>query len=111
MGGNKLADQVRVEHADCRDRRRVEALPEDSGFAGGTTPTPSRLVAWRELLQKFRDRLSEEERRLADLRGQGRSWADIAAELGGTADARRVQLSRAVTRVWRELGLGDNDHE
>ncbi len=48
---------------------------------------------------------------LADLRGQGLAWADIAARLGGTAHARCVQLSRALERVTRELDLDKHGHE
>jgi hypothetical protein len=33
------------------------------------------------------------------------SWAEVAAEMGGSPDARRVQLDRAVRRVSYELGL------
>ena len=57
------------------------------------------------------DRLSKEERRLADLRAAGREWADIADDLGGTAEARRKQLTRAISRVSRELGLDEGDDE
>ena len=49
---------------------------------------------------------------MADLRSAGREWAEIAAELGGTAQARRKQLARAVKRVSQELGLdGTLDEE
>jgi hypothetical protein len=68
-------------------------------------------VSWRELLQRFRERLSGEELQLADLRARGRAWADIAALLGGSADGRRVQLSRALARVSRELGLEGAEEE
>jgi hypothetical protein len=61
------------------------------------------------LLRELRRRLTDEERRLTELRGQGLGWAEIARELGGTPDARRVQLVRAVQRVRDELGLGDED--
>ncbi len=46
---------------------------------------------------------------IADLRVAGRKWSEIAQELGGTADARRVQLQRATGRVGRELGFEDDD--
>jgi RNA polymerase sigma-70 factor (ECF subfamily) len=111
MGRNKLATQARRHRADCRDYRRVEPLPEGEAAAAGAEASPSQAVSWRELLAQFRDRLSAEERRLADLRAQGRSWADIAAALGGTADGRRVQLDRAVARVFRELGLVGADDD
>jgi hypothetical protein len=72
-------------------------------------PTPSRIVAGKELLEQFRQALNEEERQLADLRGEGLAWGDIAARLGGTAQARRMQLARAVERVARKLGLEGDD--
>jgi RNA polymerase sigma factor (sigma-70 family) len=109
MGRHKLAGRTRRERAECRDCRRVETLPDDSGLTAGGTESPSQVVSWRELLQRFRDRLDEEERRLADLRTQGRSWADIAAMLGGTPDGRRMQLNRAIARVCQELGLEGDD--
>jgi hypothetical protein len=46
---------------------------------------------------------------LAARRGQGASWAEITAELGGTPDGRRVRLARALDRVTRELGLEEGD--
>jgi len=54
-----------------------------------------------------RSRLSEEERKLADLRGQGLSWAEIAAQLGENADALRFRLNRALDRVAQDLRLED----
>jgi RNA polymerase sigma factor (sigma-70 family) len=110
MGRNKLATQVRRQQALRRDFRRVEQLPEEDGPLDDGT-SPSQAVAWRELLQQFRERLQGDERQLADLRAQGRSWADIAALRGGSADAHRVQLNRAVARVSRELGLDTADDE
>ena len=77
----------------------------------GDAPTPCRLVAGRELLEAFRARLSEEERMLADLRAEGREWAEIAARLGGTAQARRMQLARAARRVERQLEGCEAPHE
>jgi RNA polymerase sigma factor (sigma-70 family) len=112
MGRNKLAGQARRHRAQRRDCRRVGEFPEgEEDQAPGAEPSPSQAVAWRELLQEFRNRLGAEERQLADLRAGGRAWADIAAQVGGTADARRVQLNRAVERVSRELGLAGADHE
>jgi hypothetical protein len=66
-------------------------------------PSPSRLVAGRELLDEFRRRLTESERSMADLRGQGYGWVEIAARMGSTAEACRKQLARAIDRVEHEL--------
>jgi RNA polymerase sigma-70 factor (ECF subfamily) len=106
---NKLSEHVRHHQRQRRDVRRVEA----AGPAGPEVPmqeTPSRRVAGKELLAEFRRRLSEPERKLADLRASGRDWAAIAAAVGGTAEACRKQLSRAVDRIERELGLSVGEH-
>ncbi len=108
---NKVAYQARRERAQRRDNRRVEALDAgDLALAGGEPP-PSRLVAGAELLAAFRDRLSDEERRLGDLRAEGHAWAEVAAAMGGTAQARRMQWARAVERVAGELGLEELNRE
>jgi RNA polymerase sigma factor (sigma-70 family) len=111
MAHNKVAQVVRKERADRRDARRTAGTPVDEVEVAGTDPSPGRILAARELLHEVRRRLTEEERRLADLRGEGRTWAEVAAELGGTPDARRVQLARALDRVLHELGLDEEDEE
>lgn len=68
-------------------------------------PTPSQIACGAELLREFRKRLNDEERELADRRAHGEGWNEIAAAMGGTGQARRKQLERAVARVSRELGL------
>jgi RNA polymerase sigma-70 factor (ECF subfamily) len=102
---NKVAGQARRQRAGNRDHRRDVPLAAGEWDVAGAGPSPSRVASGRELLAEFRRRLSAEERRLADLRAEGRDWAEIAAVLGGTAQARRMQLARALDRVARELGL------
>jgi RNA polymerase sigma-70 factor (ECF subfamily) len=108
---NKIAFHARKEKAQRRDRRRVEAAAVDDLEVADAAASPSQVVAGQELLGEFRRRLTEVERRLADLRAQGRGWADIAAEVGGRPEARRMQLARAVERVSRELGLDEVGNE
>ena len=105
MARNKVAEQARHHQRQRRDVRRVGDLDLQAGAIPARVETPSRLASGRELLQKFRERLSDEERRIADLRAKGHDWASVAAELGGTADGRRKQLARAVVRVEEDLGL------
>lgn len=108
MARNKLRSRVRAERRLCRDGRRVEGGVEGVD-AAADDPSPSELVADRELLALVRARLSEEELRIADLRMGGKAWAEIAAALGGTAQSRRKQLERALDRVARELGLDEQE--
>jgi RNA polymerase sigma-70 factor (ECF subfamily) len=108
MARNKLASAARKQNRQRRDSRRVDPDGADRIEAvSDRSPSPSDLIAGEELLQRFRRALSDEELALADLRRQGVGWADIAARLGGTAEARRSQLARAVDRVSRELGLDE----
>ena len=64
-------------------------------------PSPSQIVASNELLREFLDRLTDEERYLAKQRALERSWAEIAAEVGGDPNALRIRLRRAIVRVAR----------
>src|SRR5262245_2780646 len=102
---NKAAFQARWQRAGKRDLRRDVSLAAGDWDVAGAGPSPSRVASGRELLVEFRRRLSAEEGHLADLRAAGRDWAEIAAELGGTPQARRKQLARTLDRVARELGL------
>jgi RNA polymerase sigma-70 factor (ECF subfamily) len=103
MTRNKVVDATRRQRAQRRDHRRSTSL--EAVDLQSPIPSPSQIAEGRELLAAFRERLTEEERHLADLRANGREWADIAGEVGGTPDARRKQLTRAIARVSHELGL------
>ena len=102
---NKVACQARRHRSRRRDYRRGTELDDGMPVAAADGLEPSRLVAGRELLDEFLKRMTESERRVADLRAKRSDWAEIAGELGGTPQARRKQFSRAVDRVGRELGL------
>jgi RNA polymerase sigma-70 factor (ECF subfamily) len=105
MARHKLAHRVSRETARRRDVRRTDADGLDAVPAAD--PTPSDRCAGGELLREVLRRLPDEERTLADRRADGLGWAAIAAELGGTADGRRMQLARALDRVTAQLGLDD----
>jgi RNA polymerase sigma-70 factor (ECF subfamily) len=106
MARNKLVVLARGQHRQRRDSRRTVS-GEEALEAAAAAPGPERVVSGQELLNAFHQRLSDEERQLADLRAQGCEWAEIATRLGGTAQARRKQLARAADRVARELGLDE----
>jgi RNA polymerase sigma factor (sigma-70 family) len=108
MARNRLRDHWRSERAMRRDNRRMEQSGNvDVDAVAARGPTPSVLVAERELLEQLQARLSPEERALADERAAGHEWADIASRVGGSAEAARKRLTRAVNRAARELGLDE----
>jgi RNA polymerase sigma-70 factor (ECF subfamily) len=105
MARNRLINEVGKHRAARRDQRRVQTGEVDEAAFADPEPTPSVVVANRELLDEARGRLTEEERHIADQRAQGRAWADIAAQTGEKPDALRMRFTRAMDRVAQELGL------
>jgi RNA polymerase sigma factor (sigma-70 family) len=105
MSRKKLVDRARAEGAARRDFRRIEMGPTHAQETQAHGDSPSQEVALSELIKTFHERLSLDERYLADQRSLGRDWAEIAAEKGVSADSLRKQLERAIGRVSRSLGL------
>jgi RNA polymerase sigma-70 factor (ECF subfamily) len=111
MVRNKLSKLARHEQAERRDQRRVEAGSAEEHEVAGGEATPSRYVSAKEMLGEVQRRLSEEERQLLELRQQGQDWAAIAGQVGGSPEARRKQLARAVERIAGELGLDEVEEQ
>ena len=76
----------------------------------GSGGTPSQIVSARELLRQCQERLSAEERSLADRRRSGQGWEEIAAAVGRSADAVRKQYERAIKCVSGDLGIEELSH-
>ena len=106
MARNKLISAARREHMQRRDVRRRTSLGE-TGLqdVADRHQTPVDELANRELLTRIYDRMSAEELEISKLRGGGAAWEEVASTLGGTAQSRRMQFSRAIERVAGQLGL------
>jgi hypothetical protein len=107
MTRNKLIRAARREHTEKRGGGRVVSVEGKEDLAPASVASPSKIAEQRDLLEQVRRRLSDEERQVADLRALGREWVEVARQLGGTADGRRMQHVRALDRVSRELGLAE----
>ncbi len=106
MTRNKVAAAARWQQSQRRDARRA-APAEELAAVADPGPSPSEQVSGQELLERFRKSFSAEELAIADLRKEGFKWAQIAAQLGGSAPARRVQYARAVERISQQMGLDE----
>lgn len=103
MARNKLVSRVRSERRLIRDARRLSAEPEVLEQLVDSCPSPSEHLARREELELFKSALRDDERAIYELRTEGLSWAEVAARLGGTGQARRMQFSRGLQRLERQL--------
>jgi RNA polymerase sigma-70 factor (ECF subfamily) len=103
MARKKAAHFARTQRAGRRDYRRTLAGGADDVPAAA--PAPDDQAAGAELEAEFRHRLSADERRIADLRADGRTWPEVADALGGTPKGREMQWRRAARRLAEKLGL------
>src|SRR5262249_329028 len=106
MASHKIIDRARKpDHrkAEPGGGDLIDRLPGQDG-------TPSAVVAFRELLDQVAGLLSQDARRMARLRAAGRSWAEVAAEVGGEPDAVRKRFERAMQRVRERLEPSGPDH-
>ncbi len=105
MARNKLLNKINQQQAERRDIRRIVSMEVDKLPSPSSEGTPSQMVANRELLQMFRDRLTTSELFLVDQRAEGRTWRELGEELSETADSLRKRLQRAIDRIVEELGI------
>ena len=104
MAHARVVDEARRQSAEKRDHRRLDPRPADEHLPS-PGETPSWIVANQELQEEFRNRLTPEDRWLASQRAAGRTWDELADELGSTAEGLRKQLMRAVAEVAQQLDV------
>lgn len=109
MARNKLINRAKYHHAARRDIARQIPITDDSPSIPGREHSPSMIVARNELLQACRRLLTDDERRLAEARAEGRNWNELAAEFGVSPDALRQRHARALDRVAESLAAESGD--
>ncbi len=105
MARNKVIDQARKHAKRPGNAGPIEANNLDEREVMARDPSPSQQAIGKELLQEVQAHLSPEEWQLVELRNQGLEWKAISAKVGGTPQALRKKLARALDRVAKELGL------
>ncbi len=94
---NKLASRAREACRIKRDVRRIVSVDATQHWQlESTDPDPCEKMIDDEQIAAVREKLTETEWRLLEMRMQGYRWSEIAQKLGGTAHARRIQLTRAL---------------
>lgn len=107
MTRHRLVSRARRERRMVRDVRRLAAEPGILEGVVDSRPSPSAIVSRQEEWELLKTSLSDEELQMVDLRLSGHSWDEIATRLGGTGPARRMQLSRRLDRLERQIGAAD----
>ena len=110
MARNKLLNQARQQHAARRDNRLLASDVAEHDIVD-RSPSPSRDLEAREMLQEVHRRLTPDILQLVELRNQGHDWNSIAATVGGTPAALRQKLHRALARLSEQFGLEEGDDE
>jgi len=105
MARNKLASHARKECSGRNDERRSDNLIDKTSGLRSRESDPADEISARELCEKALQQLTAEERELVERRREGCDWATIALETGRTAIVVRKQLSRALDRVLKDVGL------
>ena len=105
MAQNKLAMHARSHHQQRRDVRRARSIDDFAAEPPDKSPGPDRQAADRDFLRRAYELMDPEVRQIADCRVYGAKWSDVAAQLGGTADARRKQFLRAMDRIAQTLEI------
>ena len=103
MTRNHLFDVARRQQAQKRDVRKI--VTDEFEMVADSGDTPSKQIADAEILDLMQARLSDDERHLVQERLDGKPWEEIATELKSTAEAVRKQMTRAIDRAAKELGV------
>jgi RNA polymerase sigma factor (sigma-70 family) len=103
MARNRVTNHALREQAARRDQRRNRSAGASEAGLVDPGPDPAAAVDGRDLLEAVQERLSEQERVVAERWAAGDPWAEIAARIGVAPDALRVRLVRALERVRREF--------
>jgi RNA polymerase sigma factor (sigma-70 family) len=103
LAHNKLLDEAKHLRRKRRGGGQLADAHGAENEAVDRQPDPAQQADRQDFMSEFRKRLSAREQTLWDQRLQGRSWVEIAADLGAEPDVLRIQLNRAVERVTRQL--------
>lgn len=111
MTSAKVADHVRSLSAikrggNVQTGELNEAIAEVQKSA---VPSPDELAADREIERLVSNSMTDDERRIAELRRDGYDWPQVGATLGISPEAARKRHERTVERLMQEFGLKVED--
>ena len=106
---NEVVDTFRTLARHCRDFRRNEDTPVEDVKLNAKQISPSQVAVRREIADRVRAILGEEDAVAIDMMLQNHDWAEIGARLGVSADAARMRVRRALQKARQDIGLEETD--
>jgi DNA-directed RNA polymerase specialized sigma24 family protein len=100
------AAQYKISSKTRKERRRIADLGDVAEPVSPERP-PSEQAEDRDFIDAIRSRLDDKDGRLFDLSQQGRTWQQIANEVGGHPDTLRIRLRRTVASALAEIREGE----
>jgi RNA polymerase sigma-70 factor (ECF subfamily) len=104
MAQNKILDQFRKQATSRRGGATAVVDWPTLDWVADTAVAPTQAVENRELVDLLLARLSADDQLLVDRWMKGEDWQAIAAQAGGSSEAVRKRLTRAIDRAAQELG-------
>lgn len=107
MATNRLIDQHRREQTKKRsaDAYREVVKQKYEVQVNSVDDSPAAAAEYNELLAEVRSRLSSQSLDVSDRRLAGKSWTEIAVELGERSDTVRKRFERDCHRAMAEMGI------
>lgn len=105
---NQVLDTFRTLARQCRDFRRNEGTPVEEMTVANQQVSPSQIALRREVLDKIRSLLGEEDVRAVDMMLENRDWTEIGQVLGLKPDTARMRVRRALDRVRLAIGVDED---
>ncbi|MBL8816280.1 MAG: sigma-70 family RNA polymerase sigma factor [Planctomyces sp.] len=104
MTRNRIIDEHRRQTTAKRASVEISESVDPEHLVADS-PGPRTAAAARELLLEVRSRMTPQELAVADLRGAGKSWDEIATEMNESAEKLRKLLERSLERVRQQLNV------
>ncbi|MCD0458080.1 RNA polymerase sigma factor [Roseiconus lacunae] len=106
---NEVVDTFRTLARHCRDFRRNESTPVEDIKLRTEQTSPSQVALRREVADRVRSILGEQDAVAVDMMLENRDWSEIGERLGVKADTARMRVRRALQRVRDEIGLRESE--
>jgi len=106
---NQVLDTFRKLASQCRDFRRTAAAPIEELRISVDAVTPSQISIRREILDRIRANLPDDEVLAINMMLENRDWHEIGNAIGIKPDAARMKIKRTIDRIREQMARQTGD--